>query len=137
MRSSASCCNDGEKLGPPKTKASVRTIPLPDVVLNALSRHVRAYASNGFVFTNEAGQPVRRNRFSDVWRRAIRDAGVPAGASFHDLRHNYASLLIRHGESVKTVQARLGHASETLDTHSICGPTRRTGPGRRSTLYSA
>jgi integrase len=31
----------------------------------------------------------------------------------------YASLLIRHGESVKTVQARLGHASaaETLDTY--------------------
>jgi integrase len=30
------------------------------------------------------------------------------------------SLLIRHGESVKTVQARLGHANaaETLDTYS-------------------
>jgi integrase len=36
------------------------------------------------------------------------------------MRHYYASLLIRHGESVKTVQARLGHASatETLDEYS-------------------
>ena len=36
----------------------------------------------------------------------------------------YASLLIRHGESVKTVQARLGHASavETLDTYSHLWP---------------
>jgi integrase len=36
------------------------------------------------------------------------------------LRHYYASLLIRHNESVKVVQARLGHASaaETLDTYS-------------------
>jgi hypothetical protein len=35
-----------------------------------------------------------------------------------------ASLLIRHGESVKTVQARLGHASasETLDTYSHLWP---------------
>jgi len=43
---------------------------------------------------------------------------------FHDLRHYYASLLIRHGESVKTVQARLGHASatETLDTYSHLWP---------------
>jgi len=34
------------------------------------------------------------------------------------LRHYYASLLIRHGESVKVVQLRLGHATaaETLDT---------------------
>jgi integrase len=45
-------------------------------------------------------------------------------ASFHELRHYYASLLIRHGESVKTVQARLGHASasETLDTYSHLWP---------------
>ena len=34
------------------------------------------------------------------------------------------NLLIRHGESVKTVQARLGHASavETLDTYSHLWP---------------
>ena len=38
----------------------------------------------------------------------------------HVLRHYCASLRIRHGESVKTVQARLGHASaaETLHTYS-------------------
>ena len=40
------------------------------------------------------------------------------------IRHLYASLLIRHGESVKTVQARLGHASAaiTLDTYSHLWP---------------
>lgn len=33
-------------------------------------------------------------------------------------------LLIRHGESVKVVQSRLGHASakETLDTHGHLWP---------------
>jgi integrase len=43
-------------------------------------------------------------------------AKLPKGTRFQNLRHFYASLLIRHGESVKTVQARLGHASavETL-----------------------
>ncbi|WP_407317452.1 tyrosine-type recombinase/integrase [Isoptericola halotolerans] len=42
---------------------------------------------------------------------------------FHDLRHYYA-LLIRHGASVKVVQARLGHKStgETLDTHPHLRP---------------
>jgi integrase len=44
--------------------------------------------------------------------------------TFHDLRHYYASLLIRHNESVKVVQARLGHSSaaETLDTYSHLWP---------------
>ena len=40
------------------------------------------------------------------------------------MRHFYASLLIRHGESVKTVQACLGHASavETLNTYGHMWP---------------
>ena len=51
-------------------------------------------------------------------------AGLPAGTGPHLLRHYYASLLIRYGESVKTVQARLGHATaaETLDTNSHLWP---------------
>jgi integrase len=42
----------------------------------------------------------------------------------HSLRYFYARLLIRHGESVKTLQARLGHASasETLDIYSHIWP---------------
>ena len=50
--------------------------------------------------------------------------GPAAGTGLHALRHYYASLLIRYGESVKTVQARLGHASaaETLDTYSHLWP---------------
>ncbi|MGB9226287.1 tyrosine-type recombinase/integrase [Mycobacterium sp.] len=62
--------------------------------------------------------------FGHKWRAAVETAGLPARTGFHALRHYYASLLIRHGESVKTVQARLGHASavETLDTYSHLWP---------------
>jgi integrase len=77
------------------------------------------------VFTTDLGTPIRRTAFSaTVWRPAIRRAGLDDGVTFHALRHFYASLLIRHGESIKTVQARLGHASaaETLDTCSHLWP---------------
>src|SRR5271156_1618246 len=45
--------------------------------------------------------------------------GLPAGFTFHDLRHYLASLLIASGADIKTVQARLRHASAstTLDTY--------------------
>ena len=58
-----------------------------------------------------------------MWRPAVASAGLP-GFVFHGLRHYYASLLIRHGESVKSVQDRLGHKSavETLDTYSHLWP---------------
>jgi integrase len=116
----------GPAFGPPKTAASYRTIPLPAVVLEALAAHLRNFPAgpDGFVFTNDAGGPIRRTRFSDVWRPAVAVAGAPVGTGFHALRHFYASLLIRHGESVKVVQSRLGHASaaETLDTYSHLWP---------------
>jgi len=50
-------------------------------------------------------------------------AGLRPGRAFTTFGV-YASLLIRHGESVKTVQARLGHASatETLDTYAHLWP---------------
>jgi integrase len=111
-------------LAAPKNRASIRSVPLPDVVLDALSQHLAAFPTDGFVFTNESGESLRRSVFSRIWRRAVKTAGLPAGTSFHDLRHHYASLLIHHGESVKVVQARLGHASaaETLNTYSHLFP---------------
>ncbi len=114
-------------LAAPKTPSSVRTVPLPDVVIDALALHLRDHPAQaeGLVFTNEHDQGISRTRFSDrVWRPAVKRAGVPTGTGFHALRHYYASLLIRHGESVKVVQQRLGHASavETLDTYSHLWP---------------
>lgn len=112
--------------GPPKTRASHRTIPLPQVVVDALAAHLAAFPAappDGLVFTI-SGKPITRSVFGHKWRAAIETAGLPTGTGFHALRHYYASLLIRHGESVKTVQARLGHASavETLDTYSHLWP---------------
>jgi integrase len=113
-------------LAPPKTAASVRSIPVPTVVVDALAAHLAAFPplEGGFVFVTDAGRPIRRTAFGDVWRPAVKAAGAPHGTGFHELRHYYASLLIRHGESVKVVQARLGHASasETLDTYSHLWP---------------
>jgi integrase len=114
--------------GPPKTIASYRTIPLPDVVVDALRRHLERFPvqhPDRLIFTNEDGGAIGRTRFSrEIWRPAVAKAGARRGTGFHDLRHYYASLLIRHGESVKTVQHRLGHATaaETLDTYAHLWP---------------
>ena len=50
--------------------------------------------------------------------------GLPARTGLHVLRHLYASLLIRHRESIKTVRARMGHSSATitLDTYGHLWP---------------
>lgn len=113
-------------LGPVKTAASVRTVPLPQVVVDALARHLAAYpaGAEGFVFTLADGAPISRQRLSRLWRGAADAAGLDADVGFHSLRHYYASLLIRAAESVVVVQKRLGHsnAAETLNTYSHLWP---------------
>lgn len=112
--------------GPPKTEASYRTIPLPRLVTDALSAQLAEHGrgADGLIFTSSNGEPIRRTRFSDAWRPAAKAAGLEPGTGFHALRHYYASALIHHGESVKVVQSRLGHATaaETLDTYSHLWP---------------
>jgi integrase len=111
-------------LEPPKTESSRRTIPVPQSVIDAVAEHLTRFPTDGFIFTNTAGAPWRRTRIGEAWRPTVARAGLPHGTRFHELRHFYASLLIRHGESVKTVQVRLGHASasETLNTYAHLWP---------------
>ncbi|HQR80301.1 MAG TPA: tyrosine-type recombinase/integrase, partial [Actinomycetota bacterium] len=115
------------RFGPPKRPASYRDIPIPRDVIEVLSAHIAAHGlgDDGLLFHAEDGGFVRRSTFSaKVWKPARAAAGLPDDVGIHALRHFYASLLIRHGESVKTVQKRLGHAnaSETLDTYSHLWP---------------
>ncbi|HEU5085248.1 MAG TPA: tyrosine-type recombinase/integrase [Acidimicrobiales bacterium] len=115
-----------DAFGPPKTRASLRTVPVPDIVLEDLSRHLAKHpAEPDLVFVNARGRPWSYSRFAEVWRAAADGAGLPEGTRFHDLRHHTASLLIAAGCSVKVVQRQLGHSSatETLDTYGHLWPT--------------
>ncbi|MCX4972175.1 site-specific integrase [Streptomyces sp. NBC_00620] len=105
------------------------------------------------LFSNGRNEVIKRASWSHVWARMEERANeslskayaeayaawvqrgrpdgqepapvrVPDGASMHDLRHFYASALIKHRESVKTVQRRLGHSkpSITLDIYTHLWP---------------
>lgn len=114
------------RFGPVKRSASNRVIPMPAVVSHALAAHLQVFGEgpDRLYFTNGRGEPIRRNSFAPIFRRAGDQVGIAKGAGFHELRHHYASLLISSGCSVTVVQRRLGHATaqETLDTYSHLWP---------------
>jgi integrase len=111
-------------LGPVKTKASNRVIPLAESVAFTLSGHLEEFApgADGLIFTSSTGEPVRRSLWSKVFGNAAKAVGVDA--SSHDLRHHAASVLLSAGVSIKAVQSFLGHATaaETLDTYGHLMP---------------
>jgi integrase len=108
---------DGKRRMPPKTPRSRRTLPLPNVVAEALAKHIAVYPvdKDGLLFTTLHGLPWRHEYYgSRVFAPAVRKAGLPAGTTTHALRHHYASLLLAAGESVVAVAERLGHENATL-----------------------
>jgi len=99
---------------PPKTSASCRVIPLPAAVTAALRAHLCAYPPGpaGLLFTTPAGNVLNpANWRQRIWWPLVRSApGIPAGTTFHRLRHAYASLLGEAGLPDHDIQRRLGHA---------------------------
>ncbi|MEU3071980.1 tyrosine-type recombinase/integrase [Streptomyces laurentii] len=117
------------KIGPPKTAKSRRTVPVGEVVTDALLAHLAARPSREWLFTMEEGEPLNYRRWKTEWngaRKALQAAESGAAECegrkavelphmvTHDLRHFYASALIAGGASVKQVQLVLGHASAVI-----------------------
>ncbi|KAA8889889.1 site-specific integrase [Nocardia colli] len=96
---------------PLKTKASDIPVPMPQELTDMLKASVDARPGRNMV-CDELCKPVSPWTLARHFRAA--KAGIPSlpsKFSFQDLRHYYASLLIRRGADIKTVQTRVRHGS--------------------------
>jgi integrase len=102
--------------GTPKG-GGIRTVVIPRLVVDELSRHVRDYADGGpeaRLFTGEAGGALRQSRFRRrVFGPAVERVGL-APLRIHDLRHTAVALAIAAGYHPKAIQELAGHASITM-----------------------
>ncbi|WP_281711776.1 tyrosine-type recombinase/integrase [Dermacoccus nishinomiyaensis] len=96
---------------PLKSASSRADVPIPSELALLLAQ--RAGRGDAFV-TDELGRPVAPWTVSRALRAAReRVPDLPSTFGYHDLRHYYATSLIAAGVDVKTVQARMRHASAT------------------------
>jgi integrase len=93
-----------------KTKKS-RHIPMPKILRLAL-RDVPKSPDHDYVIVNpETKKPLNNIRKS--FATALKKAGID-DFKFHDLRHTYASTLLRNGEPLHKIQRLLGHTTPTM-----------------------
>jgi len=85
-----------------------RGVPISDVTaaeLDSLTRHI----SSPYVFPSPA-DPARPWDWRYVWEEARAAAGLD-DVRFHDLRHTFATRLVRIGVDLITLQHLLGHSN--------------------------
>src|SRR5262249_40664784 len=125
VRESLEQTKAGLRCKPPKSRAGIRDIKLPAILVDALHAHRKCLleqrlqlglgklSGDDLVFPALDGGPQAPDSFGSRWGKLARSLGFP-GIGFHALRHTHASMLIAHGVDVVTIAKRLGHASPTI-----------------------
>lgn len=104
-----------------KTDASMRTIPLSQQAIDAISNyktHFYTGNENDFVVTTSKGHPLRTRHFERSANYIFKAAGINA-SGVHILRHTFASNLFAANVDVKIISKLLGHSdvSTTYNTY--------------------
>ena len=102
-------------VGPPKTRAGIRTIPLPQVVVDIFKRRLSGRAADEPAVTSPNGAMLRSNnwRRHTHWTKALKKTDL-APLTIHELRHTYASLARKSGADLRYVQKTMGHSTPTV-----------------------
>ena len=96
-------------IGPPKTKHSVRDIPMGRDLLRLVRPMKKCMGDECYVLTNGL-RPLEPRTYCNYYKRLLRSIGVPP-LRFHGLRHSFATRCIESQCDYKTVSDILGHAS--------------------------
>lgn len=100
----------------PKSFSALRTIPLPDFVIDTITPYVGS--ANSYVLSGECKSIVEPRTMQNRFKSYL-DQGQIDDANFHSLRHTFATRCIEAGFYVKTLSEILGHSSVkiTLDKY--------------------
>ncbi len=118
-------CDDGSGktkliIDAPKTKSSLREIPIPSILFPILKQRALASKSDYVVSTN--GTFVSTRTFDYRYRALLRKSEI-SELNFHSLRHTFATRCVNAGVDVKTLSEILGHSNVSITLNLYVHPS--------------
>ncbi|MDZ5712280.1 tyrosine-type recombinase/integrase [Jeotgalibacillus haloalkalitolerans] len=115
------------EIGPPKSKAGYRSIPVGNNLLSILKKekrkqlenrlkygeHFFTYDDHDYVCRKENGERYTPAVIKYQTRELVKKK-LKIDFNYHSLRHTHATMLIEAGQPTKTVQRRLGHSRASI-----------------------
>jgi integrase len=96
-------------LDTPKTKNSIRDIPMTKDLLKMLKPMKKVVNNSFYVLTNDA-KPTEPRTYRNYYKKLMEELNIPE-LKFHGLRHSFATRCIESNCDYKTVSVILGHSN--------------------------
>ena len=105
-------------IGSPKSKDSIRDIPVP---LNVRSCAIKLRdTTDQFIWESpKTGFPCNPTHFRDVFRKSLEEADDVRLLTPHSCRHTYVSQMQALGVDIQTIQSIVGHADTEMTEHYL------------------
>lgn len=105
----------------PKTKSSIRVIPLPKTLLSKL-KDIKKKSKNEHIISTRENKVVDTRSYQKTFEKILRKLNIPY-KNFHSLRHTFATRAVELGIDVKSLAEIMGHKNPTVTlqryTHSL------------------
>lgn len=107
-------------LDTPKTKNSIREIPMSRDLLKMLKPIKKIVNETFFILTNDS-KPTEPRTYRSYYKNLMKELNMP-DLKFHGLRHSFATRCIESKCDYKTVSVLLGHSNITTTLNLYVHP---------------
>lgn len=84
---------------------------IPETIIEELKNFAKKQQPSSYLFPSNRGGKLTTRTLQKIFHTTLEAAGITKNATFHSLRHSFATHLLEAGVNLRIIQELLGHQS--------------------------